>query len=114
LKYGGLKNGGLNFDAKDRRPSYTFEDMFLGFILGMDSFALGLLKAAQLVEDGRIDEFVKERYASYQTGVGKKIRSGEATLEELAAYAEKNGAPALPGSGKQEYLESVLNSVLFG
>lgn len=114
LKAGGLKNGGLNFDSKNRRPSYTFEDMFLGFILGMDSFALGLLCAAALIEDGRIDAFVKERYASYETGIGKKIRDNQTSLEELAEIAEKMGAPALPGSGKQEYLESIVNSVLFG
>lgn len=114
LKAGGLKNGGFNFDAKNRRPSYTYEDMFLGFILGMDAFALGLIKAAALIEDGRIDTFVKERYASFESDLGQKIRSGNVTLEELAALASKNGAPALPGSGRQEYLESVVNSVLFG
>jgi xylose isomerase len=79
----------------------------------MDSFALGLLKAARIIEDGRIDGFVKDRYASYASGIGKKIRDGETTLEELAALAVKNGTAPLPGSGKQEYLESVLNSILF-
>ena len=59
LKAGGFTNGGLNFDAKNRRPSYTHEDMFIGFILGMDSFALGLIKAAEIIEDGRIDNFIK-------------------------------------------------------
>ncbi len=114
LKAGGLKNGGFNFDAKNRRPSYTFEDMFEAFILGMDAYALGLLKAAKIIEDGRIDNFVEERYASYQTTeIGKKIRSGEATLEECASLAHKNGAPALPSSGKQEYLEAVINNILF-
>ena len=114
LKAGGLKNGGLNFDAKNRRPSYTHEDMFLAFILGMDAFALGLIKAAAIIEDGRVEGFLKERYASYESETGQKIRQGKATLEELASIAEKNGAPALPGSGKQEWLESVVNSVLFG
>ncbi|MEG0741901.1 MAG: xylose isomerase [Clostridia bacterium] len=115
LKAGGLVNGGFNFDSKNRRPSYTHEDMFLAFILGMDTFALGLIKAAELLEDGRIDAFVKERYASFaQTEIGRKIRSGEATLEACAAVAVKNGTPALPGSGKQEYLESIVNDVLFG
>ncbi len=113
LKAGGLKNGGFNFDAKDRRASYTHEDMFEGFILGMDSFALGLIKAAALIEDGRIDAFVKERYASFETETGKKVRAGQATLEELSALAVSKGAADLPGSGKQEYLESVVNSVLF-
>lgn len=113
LKAGGL-TGGFNFDAKNRRPSYTAEDMFEGYILGMDTFALGLLKAAKLIEDGRLDQFVKDRYASfYNAEMGKKILSGSASLEELAAYADKLGAPALPGSGKQETLESVVNSVLF-
>ena len=114
LKYGGLKYGGFNFDAKNRRPSYTHEDMFLGFILGMDTFALGLLKAAALIEDGRLDEFVQNRYESFNDGLGKKIRSGETSLQELAAHAEELGAPELPGSGRQEQLESIVNSVLFG
>ena len=114
LKAGGFTNGGLNFDAKTRRPSYTYEDMFLSFILGMDAFALGLIKAAEIIEDGRIDGFVKERYSSFGGELGQKIRAGKATLEELAHIAVGNGAPALPGSGKQEWLESVLNSVLFG
>jgi len=113
LKAGGIQNGGLNFDAKNRRPSYTHEDMFLAFILGMDAFALGLIKAAAIIEDGRVESFLKERYASYESETGQKIRQGKATLEELTAIAEKNGAPALPGSGKQEWLESVVNSVLF-
>ena len=112
LKSGGLK-GGLNFDAKNRRPSYTPEDMVEGFILGMDAFALGLIKAAALIEDGRIDQFVKERYASYQSELGQKIRSGKATLEELAERAIKNGDAPLPGSGRQEYLEGVVNNILF-
>ena len=112
LKAGGL-TGGFNFDSKTRRPSYTPEDMFQAYILGMDTFALGLIKAAKLIEDGRIDAFVKARYSSFETDIGKRIVSGEATLEELAAYAEEKGSAALPGSGRQEYLQSILNSILF-
>jgi xylose isomerase len=112
LKAGGL-TGGLNFDAKNRRPSYTKEDMFYGFILSMDAFALGLLKAAKIIEDGRIDSFIQERYKSYSSGIGAEIISKKATLESLSAYAENLGAPALPGSGRQEMLESILNEILF-
>ncbi len=112
LKAGGL-TGGFNFDAKNRRPSYTVEDMFYGFILGMDAFALGLIKAAEIIEDGRLDDFIANRYASFNDGIGKKIISGETSLKELADYAENMGAPSLPSSGRQEYLQSILNSILF-
>jgi xylose isomerase len=113
LKAGSL-TGGLNFDAKNRRPSSTYEDMFDAFILGMDTFALGLLKAAALIEDGRIDAFVKDRYSSYREGIGARIADGKATLEECAEKAHALKRPAMPGSGKQEYLEGIVNSVLFG
>ena len=112
LKAGGL-TGGFNFDAKNRRPSCTPEDLFHGFILGMDTFALGLLKAAEIIEDGRIDTFLKKRYASFESGIGARIRHGEATLVELAAEAAELKEPPPPGSGRQEYLESIINSILF-
>ena len=113
VKAGGL-TGGFNFDAKCRRPSYTHEDMFESYILGMDTFALGLMKAAAIIEDGRVENFIKDRYASYNSGIGAKIVAGETTLEELAAYADTLGAPELPGSGKQERLEGIVNQILFG
>ncbi len=112
IKAGGL-TGGFNFDAKNRRPSNTYEDMFEGYILGMDTFALGLIKAAEIIEDGRIDDFIKNKYSSFESGIGAKIVGGEASLEELAAYAENLGSVETPNSGKQERLEGILNSILF-
>jgi len=112
LKAGGFKNGGLNFDAKTRRPSNTYEDLFISFILGMDSFALGLINAACIIEDGRIDAFVKERYSSFESELGRKIREGKATLEELAEYSEKAVSVTVPDSGRQEYLLSVINQLM--
>lgn len=112
IKAGGL-TGGFNFDAKSRRPSNTYEDMFESYILGMDTFALGLIKAAEIIEDGRIDDFIKNKYSSFENGIGAKIIGGEASLEELSAYAEKLGSVATPDSGKQERLEGILNSILF-
>ena len=113
IKAGGL-TGGFNFDAKCRRPSNTYEDMFESYILGMDTFALGLIKAAELIEDGRLDGFVAEKYSSFNSGIGAKIVAGETSLEELAAHAaELKNTPA-PISGKQERLEGIVNSVLFG
>ena len=110
---GGGHTGGYNFDAKNRRPSYTVEDMFKGYILGMDTFALGLIKAAAIIEDGRLDKFVENKYASFRSGVGKKITDRKTSLAELAAYADGLGAPALPGSGNQEGLESIFNQIMF-
>lgn len=113
LKAGGFTKGGLNFDAKARRGSYTPEDTFLSYIAGMDAFALGLKLAYRMIEDGRIDSFVANRYAGYQTGIGAKILSGQATMEELEAYALSLGDVTTNQSGMQEYLESVMNDLMF-
>lgn len=114
LKAGGFTNGGLNFDSKARRGSYTPEDIFYSYIAGMDTFALGLRIADKLISDGRIDGFVDERYASWTMGIGADIISGKATLEDLERYAlEKGEVTDSLTSGRQEMLESVLNNIMF-
>ena len=113
LQAGGFVNGGLNFDAKARRASNTFEDILFAYIAGMDAFALGLRKAAEILEDGRLTAFVQDRYASYREGIGRRIVEGQETLESLYDYAkDKTNFPV--ESGRQEYLESILNDILFG
>ncbi|MCR5460771.1 MAG: xylose isomerase [Acetatifactor sp.] len=111
-----VKNGGLpvgiNFDSKNRRPSNTYDDMFHAFILGMDSFAFGLLKAAEIIEDGRLEGFTKKKYESFETELGQKIRKGETTLEELAKRASEMKNVRTPSSGRQEYLEGILNNLI--
>lgn len=114
VKAGGFTNGGLNFDAKARRASCTYEDIFLCYIAGMDAFALGLRVADRLIKDGRIEQFTAERYASYKTGIGADIVAGKVGLAELESYAVKLGDVTTNISGKQEYLESVLNQVILG
>jgi xylose isomerase len=113
IKAGGFVNGGLNFDAKARRGSYEPVDIFYSYIAGMDAFAQGLKAALALIEDGRIEGYVKERYSSWDSELGKKIRSGKATLEELSVLALKMGDVTTNMSGRQEYLENVMNQVLF-
>ena len=113
IKAGGFTKGGLNFDAKTRRGSFTPEDIFQAYIAGMDAFALGLIIADKIIKDGRIDEFVKERYSSYNDGIGKKIVNGTATMEELEQYALNMGDVTTNISGKQEYLEQVINEIMF-
>ena len=112
LRNGGLGNGGLNFDAKRRRNSTDLEDLFIAHIGGMDSFALGLEVAGKILEDGVIDSFVKERYSSFDQGEGKKFEDGKLGLAELAELGRS--AKIEKKSGKQEYLNNLLNSYLFG
>lgn len=112
LKAGGFTNGGLNFDAKVRRPSNTFEDIAIAYILGMDTYALGLIKAAEIIEDGRLDGFVEQRYVSYESGMGLKIAEGKSSLEELEEYALSIKELKVE-SGRQEMLESILNQIIY-
>ncbi len=108
LRQGGIAPGGLNFDAKVRRGSFTPEDLFLAHISGMDAFARGLKAAAAIIEGGEIDEFIKNRYRSYESGIGADIVKGKIGFEELAAYARTLNEVKLE-SGRQEMLESILN-----
>jgi xylose isomerase len=112
IKAGGFTNGGLNFDAKARRGSFAPEDLFYGHIAGMDTFAKGLLIAEKLIADKRIERFVAERYSSYKDGIGAEIAAGRATLETLEEYALSLGEVKTVGSGRQELLESILNSII--
>jgi xylose isomerase len=111
LGMGGFKEGGLNFDAKRRRESHNPADLFHAHIGGMDAFARGLKIAAAIRADGRIEEFVKNRYASWNSDLGKKVLAGKASFAELEKLALSQPAPTLE-SGGQEYLENILNELL--
>jgi xylose isomerase len=112
LKYGGFKTGGTNFDAKVRRESFEPIDLFYAHIGGMDAFARGLKIAAAIREDGRLCEFVKNRYASWDSGIGAKIESGKAGFKELEAYMLKQGDVTTNVSGRQEFLENLINEFI--
>ncbi len=107
IRNGGFENGGSNFDAKLRRNSTDPEDMFIAHISGMDAMARGLLNAAAILEESPIPAMVKERYASFDSGMGQKFENGELTLEDLVAYAKQNGEPKQT-SGKQELYETIV------
>lgn len=111
LKMGGFTTGGLNFDAKTRRESFEPEDLFHAHIGGMDAFARGLKIAHAILEDGRLDQFVQARYASFDSGLGARIESGDVTLEELETYTLSKGEPATR-SGRQEMLENLINDFI--
>jgi xylose isomerase len=112
LKYGGFKTGGTNFDAKVRRESFEPLDLFYAHVGGMDAFARGLKIAAAIREDGRLCEFVKNRYASWDSGIGAKIESGKAGFKELEAYMLKKGEADANVSGRQEFLENLINEFI--
>lgn len=112
LKNGGLASGGLNFDAKVRRGSFEVEDLFYGYIAGMDTFAKGLKVAAKLLEDGLFEDFIKERYKSFEDGIGLKIVNRDIGFEELTDYILKVDS-IRNVSGKQECLEAILNQYIY-
>lgn len=113
LKAGGFTTGGLNFDSKVRRASFEPIDLFYSHIAGMDAFAKGLKIAYKIIQDGKIDKFIEDRYSSYKSGIGKDIVEGRIGFKELEKYAMENDK-IINQSGRQELLESVLNQYIFG
>lgn len=112
LKTGGLGKGGFNFDAKLRRTSIDPEDLFHAHIGGMDAYALAFKLARQILADGKFERFVADRYSSYDSGFGKDIEKKKVGFKELEKLVlTKLGEPT-PRSGKQEYLENLLNQYL--
>ena len=112
LKYGGFKTGGVNFDAKVRRESFEPIDLFYAHIGGMDAFARGLKIAAAIRKDGRLANFVKQRYASWDSGIGAKIAAGQVGFKQLEAYMLKKGEADASASGRQEFLENLINEFI--
>jgi len=112
LDMGGFTTGGVNFDAKVRRESYEPIDLFYAHIGGMDAFARGLKVAAAIREDGRLASFVNERYASWNSDLGKKVEAGQASFADLEAYAFKSGDVSSNTSGRQEMLENLVNEFI--
>jgi xylose isomerase len=109
LKWGGLAPGGVNFDAKVRRESFEPIDLFYAHVGGMDAFARGLKIAAAIRAEGEFERFVKDRYSSFDSGIGAEIESGQADFSRLEAYILQKGDAAPNKSGRQEMLENLLN-----
>lgn len=108
LEAGGFKSGGINFDAKIRRNSTDPSDLFHAHIGGMDNFARALIIADNILQKSDYKKIRAERYASFDSGLGKEFESGKVTLESLRDYAIANGEPKMI-SGRQEYLENLIN-----
>lgn len=111
LKMGGFTTGGLNFDAKVRRQSHETVDLFYAHIGGMDAFARGLEIAHAIIEDGRLDKLVEDRYAGWQGEFGSKVLGGVKSLEDCEDHVLRHGEPARH-SGRQEFIENLINEFI--
>ncbi len=109
LKGGGFTTGGTNFDAKLRRQSLLPEDLLAAHVGGMDCCARGLKAAAKMMETRALSEFIDQRYAGWDAERGQNILDGDYTLEDMARYVEKEKLDPEPRSGRQEYLENIVN-----
>ncbi|MFT3822496.1 MAG: xylose isomerase [Chitinophagaceae bacterium] len=111
LEAGGFGGGGINFDAKPRRNSTDLEDIFVAHIGGMDTFARSLVIADNILQKSAYKKFRQDRYASFDSGKGKEFEEGKLKLEDLRAFALSNGEPKTI-SGKQEWLENIINQYI--
>ncbi|MFN8356213.1 MAG: xylose isomerase [Spirosomataceae bacterium] len=108
LEGGGIQGGGVNFDAKRRRNSTDNEDLFYAHIGGMDNFARALVAADNILTKSDYKQLRTNRYASFDSGKGADFEAGKLTLSDLRDIAAASGEPAVV-SGRQEYLENLLN-----
>lgn len=108
LESGGLKSGGINFDAKIRRNSTDAADLFYAHIGGMDAFARALLIADNILNKSTYKKIREQRYSSFDNGKGKEFEEGKLSLEDLRNFAVENGEPEIR-SGRQEYMENIIN-----
>jgi xylose isomerase len=109
MKQGGLHSGGTNFDAKVRRESIDPIDLFHAHVGGMDAFARGLKIAAAIRADGVLNDFVRQRYSTYDNGMGRRIETGSVSLNELDTYIQESTSLTANTSGRQEMLENLIN-----
>ena len=112
LRSGGLGQGGLNFDAKVRRQSIDPADLLYGHIGGLDVCAHALLAAARLIEDGKFDKFLSERYAGWADPKAQAMLAPDATLDGVAGRVLAEGIDPKPRSGRQEWVENLINRYL--
>jgi xylose isomerase len=112
LKYGGFTSGGVNFDAKVRRESFEPIDLFYAHIGGMDAFARGLKIAAAMRADGKLEELLRERYSSWDSGLGAEIEGGKHSFASLEKLMLQKGDAAANRSGRQEMIENLINTYL--
>ena len=111
LEAGGLKGGGINFDAKIRRNSTDIEDIFYAHIGGADTFARALMTADKIISSSSYSELRRKRYQTFDSGNGKDFENGKLELNDLYNIAKDSNEIALE-SGKQELFENIINQYI--
>jgi xylose isomerase len=109
LNGGGFTTGGLNFDAKIRRQSIDPDDLIHAHVGSMDACARAFVAAAEMLDAGVLTAPLAERYAGWTGAEGRAILRGQRSLADLADRALRSGIDPQPRSGRQEYLESLVN-----
>ncbi len=112
LRAGGFASGGMNFDARIRRQSIDPDDLLHAHVGGMDACARALLMAERMISDGRLAAFVEDRYAGWEGEEGRAILAGKRSLDDLDRYVHDRDLEPQPRSGRQEYLEALVNEYL--
>ena len=109
LQGGGFTSGGTNFDSKLRRQSLDPDDLLMAHIGGMDCCARGLKAAAAMIQEGTLPGFVDDRYQGWSETEAQKMLSGGYSLSDIEGYVRRGDVNPEPVSGRQEYLENVVN-----
>jgi xylose isomerase len=110
IKAGGFTTGGMNFDAKIRRQSIDPDDLLYAHVGSIDACARALLAAAKMIEDGKLAGIVADRYAKWKEPQNQAMLNGKESLDSIAARVLKSGLEPSPKSGRQEYIENLLNT----
>lgn len=113
LRGGGFTSGGMNFDSKLRRQSTAVGDLFHGHIGAIDVLALALERAVKMIEHDQLTALKTQRYAGWDGELGRRILTGDTSLESLAQEVLARGLNPQHRSGQQEYLENIVNRTIF-
>ena len=113
IKAGGLNQGGCNFDAKVRRQSFEPEDVIHAHVGGADLCARAFLAAAKIVQDGRYDKMLAERYAGWQSAEANAVLDGKMSLDQIEKWALEKEINPQPRSGRQEQVENLLSGLIY-
>ena len=96
-------------DAKIRRQSIDPEDLFYAHIGAMDTCARTLLAVERMINDGSYEEFLNKRYENWSQN---KDLMQSSSLKSIYEKVKSKDINPEPQSGRQEYLENLLNSFI--